>query len=80
MKAYFGMIDETGLRLLLPDDERPCPPLAAGRGSRWIWAAVPAEGVPEIEAELRDGHRVAALGLLSSLAVDLVPAELLTHG
>lgn len=80
MKAYFGMVDETGLRVLLPDDERPCLPPLAGSRSWWIWAAVPAEGVPDIEADLRSGRRVAALGLLHSLAVELIPAEHVARG
>lgn len=73
MKAYVGIVDETGLRALLPDESSIRPLMMAGPRSACIWAAVEDDGVREIEAELRSGHRSGALSLLLNQAVELVP-------
>jgi|ThiBio_1000_plan_1041568.scaffolds.fasta_scaffold02433_7 hypothetical protein len=72
MKAYLGIVDETGLRALLPDESSNRPLMLEAR-SACIWAAVEDEGVREIEAELRSGHRSGALSLLLNQAIELVP-------
>lgn len=72
MKAYVGIVDETGLRAFLPDGDSVRRVMSTGPRSSFVWAAVDNEGVREIEAELRSGHRSEALSLLLNQAVELV--------
>jgi hypothetical protein len=72
MKAYLGIVDDTGLRALLPDESPIRPLMTIGSRSACIWAAVEDDGVREIVAELRSGHRSGALSLLLNQAVELV--------
>jgi hypothetical protein len=73
MKAYLGIVDETGLRALLPDESPIRPLMMVGTRTACVWATVEDDGVREIEAELRSGHRSGALSLLLNRAVELVP-------
>ncbi len=73
MRAYVGIVDDTGLRAFLPDEESSRRLVGAVPRSACIWAAVEDEGVREIEAELRSGHRSAALTVLLNRAAELVP-------
>ncbi len=73
MKAYVGIVDDTGLRAFLPDEESLRCMVTTGPSSAWVWVAVEDDGVREIEAELRSGHRYEALSLLLNQAVEMVP-------
>ena len=73
MKAYLGIVDDTGLRALLPDESSIRPLMMVGTRSACVWAAIEDDGVREIEAELRSGHPSGALSLLLNRAIELVP-------
>lgn len=73
MRAYVGIVDDTGLRAFLPDEDSLRSLMTVGYRSACIWAAVEDKGVREIEAELRGGHRSGALSLLLNQAIELVP-------
>jgi hypothetical protein len=73
MRAYVGIIDETGLRAFVPDDDPIRRLMVVGPRSACIWAALADESAREIVAELRGGHRSGALSLLLNQAFELVP-------
>lgn len=79
MKAYLGLVDDSGLRRLLPDGILPWEPRAASAPARlapvMVWAVLDDAAAETIRAELASRRHREAWTWLLNLAVDLIPVE-----
>ena len=79
MKAYVGLVDDSGLHWLLRDGTVPWEPRRACAPDRpaaaLVWAVLDDEAAETIHAELVGSRHREAWTWLLNLAIDLLPVE-----